>query len=59
MANRKIVRFMKKQFCTVYFTDLDQAIEIIILESILTTFIARTILRGCLDSSKNWLELKI
>ncbi len=44
---------------TVSFNDLDQGSEMIILKSILTTFIPIIILRGCWGSSKNWLELTI
>ncbi len=44
---------------TVYFTDLDQVSEMIIFESVLTTFITSIIFRGRWDSSENKLELKI
>jgi hypothetical protein len=44
---------------TVSFADLDQGCEMIILESILTTFIASVIFRGHWGSSKNLLDLKI
>jgi hypothetical protein len=49
----------KKKYHKVSFTNLDQVGEMIILESILTTFEASFVLRGSRGSSKNWLELKI
>jgi hypothetical protein len=44
---------------TVCFTDLYQDTEMIIFESILTTFIASIVFRDRWRGSKNWLELKI
>ncbi len=44
---------------TVCSTDLDQGCEMIIFESILTTFIVSIVFRGLWANSKNWLELKI
>ncbi len=43
----------------VFFTDLDQSSEMIIFESLLTTFITSFIFRGSWGNSKNRLELKI
>jgi hypothetical protein len=40
-------------------TDLNQGIEMIIFESIMTTFEPSFIFRGSLGSSKNWLEHSI
>jgi hypothetical protein len=43
----------------VSFTDIDQGSKMTTFESILTTFRASIDFRGCLGSSKNWLEFKI
>ncbi len=44
---------------TVWFTDSYQGTEMIIFESILTTFISMIVFKDLWGSSKNWLELKI
>jgi hypothetical protein len=44
---------------TVSFDDLDQGSEKIIIESILTTFIASVVLEGLCSSGKNGLKPKI
>jgi hypothetical protein len=44
---------------TVCFIDLDQGSEMIIFETIFTTFIASVVFRGRWGRGKNWLELKI
>ncbi len=43
---------------TVCFTNLDQGSEMIILKSILTTFIASIVFRSCWGSRKNYSSLK-
>ncbi len=48
------VKIFDKQIATVCFADLDQGSKMIILKSILTTFIASVIFRGRWGSSKNW-----
>ncbi len=44
---------------TACFADLDQGSKMIILETILTTFIASIVFRGRWGGTKHWLELKI
>jgi len=44
---------------TEYVTDFDQRIEMIIYDSILTTFKSSIVFRCSSDSSDNWLESKI
>ncbi len=43
---------------TVSFDDLDQSTEMIIFESILTTFKASVVFEGFCSSDKNWLKPK-
>ncbi len=47
------------RFDKICFISLDWGIEMIIFQSILTTFTASVIFRGRWKSSKNWIELKI